>query len=73
MYKRQGIDSGRFVLLTISLAVLPAVSEELFFRGALLRIFSAFSHGFLVPIAMSAFVFSVFHLQFDNMLGIWFM
>lgn len=69
----QGIDSGRFLLLTISLAVLPAVSEELFFRGALLRIFSGFSHGFLLPIAMSAFVFSVFHLQFDNMLGIWFM
>ena len=45
------------------IALLPAIGEELFFRGALLRIFEPWK-GMKTAIWITAFIFSAIHLQF---------
>ncbi|MDP4239315.1 MAG: CPBP family intramembrane metalloprotease [Bacteroidota bacterium] len=47
----------------VLIAVLPAIGEELFFRGALIRIFREW-RGFQPAIWIVAFIFSAIHLQF---------
>jgi uncharacterized protein len=47
----------------VLIAVLPALGEELFFRGALIRIFREW-RGFQPAIWIVAFIFSAIHLQF---------
>jgi hypothetical protein len=45
------------------IAVLPAFGEELFFRGAIIRVFQDWK-GFKTAIWITAFIFSAIHLQF---------
>jgi membrane protease YdiL (CAAX protease family) len=45
------------------IAIIPALGEELFFRGTLQRIFSD-ARGAVFAIWISAFIFSAFHFQF---------
>ena len=45
------------------IAILPALGEELFFRGALIRIFQEWK-GAKIAIWITAFIFSFIHLQF---------
>ncbi|MDD4967885.1 MAG: CPBP family intramembrane metalloprotease [Paludibacter sp.] len=45
------------------IALLPAIGEELFFRGALIRIFQQWK-GIKTAIWIAAFIFSTIHLQF---------
>jgi len=52
------------ILNIFVIAVLPAVGEELLFRGVLQPIFSDFFKNKWIGILMTAFIFSAFHLQF---------
>jgi membrane protease YdiL (CAAX protease family) len=49
-------------------AVLPALGEELVFRGILLRHFREWTRNIHVAIFISAFLFSAMHLQFYGFL-----
>jgi membrane protease YdiL (CAAX protease family) len=62
---------GHFVFAVLVMAVIPAVSEEFFFRGLLLgdllreKVHPAFA------IAVTGFIFAISHAQFENTLAIW--
>jgi membrane protease YdiL (CAAX protease family) len=60
-----------FCLFTVGL--LPALFEELMFRGVLLRIFSNILRKKWTPIILQAVVFSVLHFSFFQLPGILFM
>ena len=46
------------------IAVVPAIGEELFFRGVFQKIFTEWSKNIHISIFITAFLFSAFHLQF---------
>ena len=52
-------DVGQLILFSITIAVLPAIFEEMFFRGLLLNCFSGMKSG--VAIVLSALCFSLYH------------
>jgi membrane protease YdiL (CAAX protease family) len=52
----------------IVIALLPAICEELFFRGALQRVLIHLTKNPLVGIIIAAFLFSALHLQFAGFL-----
>jgi membrane protease YdiL (CAAX protease family) len=52
----------------IMIAVLPAIGEELLFRGVLLRLFSEWSRNPHFAVLLSAYFFSALHLQFYGFL-----
>jgi len=55
---------GDFFINIFIIALLPAIGEELFFRGALQRSFSRMFSNPHVAIWVTAFIFSAIHLQF---------
>lgn len=55
---------GSLVVNILIVGVLAGLSEELFFRGALQRIFLSCRMNHHLAIWLTAFVFSAFHLQF---------
>jgi membrane protease YdiL (CAAX protease family) len=55
---------GIMILNLIIIAVLPAISEELIFRGVFQRIFYGFFKSYHPAIWLTAFLFSAVHLQF---------
>lgn len=57
-----------FMINVLVMAILPALSEELFFRGLLQRIFSEWTKNPHIAIAISAFIFSFIHFQFYGFL-----
>jgi membrane protease YdiL (CAAX protease family) len=59
-----------FLVLTLVLALLPAVAEELFFRGVVQTLLIKSNMRPLVAVCIAAFSFSMMHLQFDNFLAI---
>lgn len=54
----------QFVYAMVMIAVLPALGEELFFRGILQRIFSEWSGGKHTGVWATAILFSAMHMQF---------
>ncbi len=52
----------------IIVAVLPAIGEELLFRGLLLKLFSNLFRNIHVGVILSAIIFSAIHLQFYGFL-----
>ncbi|MDA3853379.1 MAG: CPBP family intramembrane metalloprotease [Bacteroidales bacterium] len=52
----------------IMIAALPAIGEELIFRGILLRILKNSTRNIHIAVWVSAFIFSAFHLQFYGFL-----
>ncbi len=57
-----GISSLLYILLIV--AVVPAVGEELLFRGVLQKIFTKWSNNYHIGIWITAFLFSALHMQF---------
>ncbi len=55
---------GGFIINLIMIAIIPAIGEEFFFRGILLRLFREWSKNAHVAVFISALLFSAFHLQF---------
>lgn len=50
------------------IALIPAIGEELLFRGLLLKIFEEWTKNFHIAIFVSAFIFSFIHFQFYGFL-----
>lgn len=61
----------RLLPVTLVLAVIPAFSEELFFRGALLGILLRGKMNPMAAFLFSGFIFSLGHMQYNNILAIW--
>lgn len=64
---------GYFLCSIILVAILPAITEELFFRGVLQKILVNWTKKKWLGIVISAFVFSAFHFQFLTFLPRFFM
>ena len=56
----------KYVVLSITLAILPAVFEELFFRGILLN--SLISGGKLFAVILSSICFSIYHCSISQLI-----
>ena len=59
---------GQYVINMIMIAVLPAIGEELLFRGVIQRIFINWTRNIHIGIIIAALIFSAFHLQFYGFL-----
>jgi membrane protease YdiL (CAAX protease family) len=66
-----GAGTGRFLVLTLVVALLPAVAEELCFRGTIQQTLMQTHLGPIGAIIVSGLTFSLFHFEFDNFLAIW--
>jgi len=64
--KVESISSLLFNVFMI--AVLPAIGEELMFRGVIQRIFTTMTNNYHWGIWIAAFIFSAFHMQFYGFL-----
>jgi membrane protease YdiL (CAAX protease family) len=69
----ENINLLRFGFLVLVLAVMPAIGEELFFRGAVMKILSESRLGVHGAVVFSALAFAVMHFEFYNTLAIFFM
>lgn len=65
--------SAHFLLLAFTLALLPALAEEFFFRGVLQNLFLQIGASPLRAMITAGLAFSLMHLAFDNFLAIWLM
>ena len=62
-----GTSIGAFILNIIALAITPAICEEMFFRGVLQKFFVTNLRNKHVAILLTAFIFSVIHMQFSGL------
>lgn len=62
-----------FFVLVLALAVLPAIAEELFFRGVIQNMLQKSGMSAKGAIVITGLSFSVMHLEFDNFVAIWMM
>ncbi len=53
-----------FLVNILMMAIIPALGEELLFRGLLIRLFRDWTKDIHVAIFISAFIFSAIHMQF---------
>ena len=61
-------NPAEFFYMTLLMAVLPAIGEELMFRGIIQRLFAVRMKNYHWGIWISAFLFSAMHLQFYGFL-----
>lgn len=61
-------SAGDFILTLVMVAVLPAIGEELVFRGIFQKQFTEWTKSPLLSIWIAAFIFSAIHLQFEGFL-----
>jgi hypothetical protein len=67
-------DSVAVVVLNVfAMALLPAIGEELFFRGVILRISFQGTKNIHLGVLLSAILFALVHMEFSNFLAILFM
>jgi len=59
---------SRFILNMIMIAIIPAVGEELFFRGIIQKYLTKGVRNVHVAVFMTAFLFSLLHFQFHGFL-----
>lgn len=64
------VSFGRYLLLVLVLAVLPALGEEFFFRGLVQRVLTQSALGVHGAIIFTAIAFAVMHFEFYNLFGI---
>jgi membrane protease YdiL (CAAX protease family) len=57
-------SGGDFILVFFMVAILPAIGEELLFRGILQRLFKEMTRNKHLAIIIAAFLFSAVHMQF---------
>ena len=65
------ISITRFAVLTLVMALLPAVGEELCFRGTIQNVLSRTNLGHHGAIIVAGLTFSLIHFEFNNLLAIW--
>lgn len=61
-------SSGAFILNILMIAVLPAIGEELFFRGVLQKLLQQWFKNVHWAVLVTAVIFSALHLQFYGFL-----
>lgn len=61
------------LLVTVVLAILPAIGEEISFRGTIQNLLAKTNLGNTGAIVVTGFAFAFMHLEFDNFLSIWVM
>ncbi len=66
-------SNTHFFVLVLALAVLPAIAEELFFRGVIQNMLQKSGMTAMASIVVTGLSFSVMHLEFDNFVAIWMM
>lgn len=66
-------SNTHFFVLVLALAILPAIAEELFFRGVIQNMLQKSGMTGMAAIVVTGFSFSVMHLEFDNFVAIWMM
>ncbi len=59
-------DNRGYLICWIGVAVIPAIGEEILFRGVLQRLFNEKLGNFHNGIALSAFIFAAFHANIAN-------
>jgi hypothetical protein len=59
---------GGFAVNMLMIAVIPAIGEEMLFRGLFQRLFGEWFHNIHVAIFVAAFLFAAVHLQFYGLL-----
>jgi membrane protease YdiL (CAAX protease family) len=64
-------EVSRLLVVGFVMAVVPALSEEFFFRGLLLGDLLKSKSNPTAAILISGFCFAVFHFEYDNTLAIW--
>lgn len=57
-------NRGDLLVNILVIAAIPAIGEELLFRGALQKIFTDWSRNIHVAVFITAFIFSTIHMQF---------
>ncbi|MBL0310476.1 MAG: CPBP family intramembrane metalloprotease [Bacteroidetes bacterium] len=62
---------GEFIAVSFVVAVIPAVGEEMFFRGLILGNLLKNRVNVVVSILISALLFAVVHMEYENTLAIW--
>ena len=62
---------SRFIILTVVMALLPAMAEEFCFRGTIQNVLSRTNLGPIGAIFVSGLTFSLVHFEFDNFMAIW--
>ena len=60
--------TGGLLVNLLMIAIIPAIGEELFFRGLLQRLFSEWFRNVHLAIFITAFLFAAIHLQFYGFL-----
>ncbi len=63
-------SAGDFIKLLLVVALLPAVGEELLFRGVLMRFAAKRFKGMWMPVLISAVMFALVHTSFFNFTSI---
>lgn len=66
-------NTSSVIFNLFAMALLPAVGEELFFRGVVLRVAYQGTRKVHASVLMTAILFSIVHMEFDNFLAITFM
>lgn len=61
-------DTKNLIINIFMIAIIPAIAEELIFRGIFLKIFVDWTKNIAVGIIISSVVFSSFHMQFYGFL-----
>jgi len=61
-------NTDQFILALLVIAVLPAIGEELLFRGIFQNLFNSWLKNPQAAIWITAFLFSVFHFQFYGLI-----
>ena len=65
--------TSSFVVCIVFMALLPALVEEVFFRGFLMNVFNGIFNNMHVAILITAFLFSAMHLQFMKFIPMFFL
>lgn len=63
-------SAAEFAMAFITLAILPAVSEELFFRGVMFKMAAKGTRKIIFSIVLTAIVFALFHADFYGFISI---
>lgn len=66
-------STNSFAVCLLFMAFLPALAEEVFFRGFLMNIFNGIFNNMHVSILTTAFIFSAMHLQFMKFIPMFFL
>jgi uncharacterized protein len=67
----QSSSVGQYIVNLIVIAIIPAIGEELSFRGIFQRLFHDWTKNIHLAIFISAFIFSAMHLQFYGFFARW--